>query len=392
MPGSVTLVSGEPGVGKSTLLLQAAAGVAAGGRVLYVSAEESPQQVRERAERLGLLSDGIWLSEATSVTDIVDQVAEVEPHVVIVDSIQTVSHPDISSATGSVTQVRESAQALVRMAKERGVVVVLVGHVTKDGSVAGPKTLEHLVDTVLSFDGDRAGSLRMLRAVKHRFGTIAELGVFDMTSEGLTSVGDPSAALLADRLPDISGAIVVPVLDGRRPLLVELQALVMSSQLPQPRRSAQGLDSGRLGLVLAVLDSRAQVRIAGHDVYAAAVGGLSIKEPAVDLPLALACASSFEGWALPSDTVACGEVGLGGEVRSVARLDHRLAEAKRHGFRRAIVPASATGAPDGLQVVRVRTVREALDAAADAGAAAAPSASPERDEGGLREGRLTSVS
>lgn len=364
VPGSVTLVGGEPGIGKSTLLLQAVASIAAdGAKVLYVSAEESKQQVRLRAERLGTLRPSLWLASETSLPHILEFIDEIEPTVVVVDSIQTVHHPDIGSASGSVSQVRECAARLVTAAKSRGIAVILVGHVTKDGGLAGPRVLEHVVDTVLAFEGDRHHALRLLRAVKHRFGATDQLGLFEMTEGGMIGVPDPSRLFLADRRKGVSGSVVVPTMEGHRPLLVEVQALVTPSRLASPRRSAQGLDSGRLSLLLAVLGERAGFSFAEADVYALAVGGVKIAEPAADLGIALALASALAGRPLPPDLVVCGEVGLGGELRQVSQTDRRLAEAARLGFHRALVPRLAPEPPDGIVAVRVGTLAEAIEAA-----------------------------
>ena len=361
VPGSVTLVGGEPGIGKSTLLLQALASMASSGaRCLLVSAEESKQQVRLRAERLGALDAGLWLVAETSLSGVVAAIDEVRPDVVVVDSVQTVADLDLGPAPGSVTQVRECAARLVGLAKQRGVSVLLVGHVTKEGALAGPRVLEHVVDTVLSFEGERHHSLRLLRAVKHRFGPTGELGLFEMAGAGLVGVPDAGALFLGDRRAGVPGSVVVPAMEGHRPLLVEVQALVTRSELPMPRRSAQGLDPGRLALVIAVLAERAGVRLAGSDVYASAVGGVRVAEPAGDLALALALASAHLDRAVPADLVACGEVGLAGELRQVGSAGRRLAEAARLGFRRALVPASAPATADGLEVVRLPTLGAAL--------------------------------
>ena len=365
VPGSVTLLGGEPGIGKSTLLLQAVSSLArSGARCLLVSAEESKQQVRLRAERLGTLEPALWLVSETSLPGIEAAVGEVVPDVLIVDSIQSVHDPELGSAPGSVAQVRECAHQLVRIAKERALATVLVGHVTKDGGLAGPRVLEHVVDTVLSFEGDRHHALRLLRAVKHRFGPTGELGLFEMGEQGLTGVPDPSGLFLGDRWLDgglpVPGSVVVPAMEGNRPLLVELQALVAQSSLPQPRRSAQGVDGGRLSLLLAVLERRVGLPLGGADVYASAVGGVRVTEPAADLPLSLALAGALAGVALPHGLVACGEVGLAGEVRQCAHIPRRLAEAARLGFTRAIVPAAAPEAPPGLDAVRVHTLAEAI--------------------------------
>ena len=361
VPGSVTLVGGEPGIGKSTLLLQAVASIAArGDAVLYVSAEESKQQVRLRAERLGALHPRLYLASDTVVPNIVASVDEISPSVLVVDSIQTVHTPEIASAAGSVAQVRESAARLVSIAKDRGMAVVLVGHVTKEGGLAGPRVLEHIVDTVLAFEGDRHHALRMLRAVKHRFGATDQLGLFEMTQDGLEGVPDPSRLFLADRRAGLAGSAIVPTMEGDRPLMVEVQALVTASEIPSPRRSAQGLDTGRLAMLLAILQERAKISFEKRDVFALAVGGVRIVEPAADLGVALALASARTDVPLPADLVLCGELGLGGEVRQVAHADRRLAEAARLGFTRAVVPHHAPEPPSGLHAIRVATLGDAV--------------------------------
>ena len=359
--GSVALLGGEPGIGKSTLLLQALSSLARGGtRCLLACAEESAQQVRLRAARLGALDPRLWLVAETELPAILGHAGAVGPDVLVVDSIQTVHDPELASAPGSVAQVRECAHRLVRAAKESGRATVLVGHVTKDGALAGPRVLEHVVDTVLSFEGERHHALRLLRAVKHRFGPTSELGLFEMTDDGLVGVPDPGRLFLSDRQASAPGSVVVPTLDGHRPLLVELQALVAKSSLATPRRSAQGLDSGRLAMISAVIEERVGVTLVGADVYALAVGGVRIVEPGADLALALALMSSVTGTALPADLVACGEVGLCGELRQVGQTGRRLAEAARLGFRRAVVPASAPEPPPGLEVLRASTLVEAI--------------------------------
>ena len=361
VPGSVTLVGGEPGIGKSTLLTHVAGQMAAAGAtVLYVSAEESALQVRARAERLGALIPGVWLAADTVLGDIVGQLDELAPDVVVVDSIQTVHDPELGSAPGSVVQVRECAHRLVQEAKARGTAMVLVGHVTKDGGLAGPRVLEHVVDTVLAFEGDRHHALRLLRATKHRFGSTAELGLFEMGDRGLMSVPDPSGLFLADRRGGLAGSVVFPALEGHRPLLVELQALVAKSTLALPRRSAQGLDGGRLAMLLAVLEKRARWELNTCDVFVLAVGGVKVVEPGADLALALALASARYGLSVPDDLVACGEVGLGGELRQVHQTARRLAEACRLVFRRAILPESAPEPPVGMVALRASTVSEAI--------------------------------
>ncbi|MEO9224159.1 MAG: DNA repair protein RadA, partial [Acidimicrobiales bacterium] len=361
VPGSVTVCGGEPGIGKSTLLLQASAQMAAAGcRVLYVSGEESKPQIRMRAERLGAIHPDLWLSTEYTLGDVLGHVAEVEPALLVVDSIQAIHDPELGSAPGSVTQVRDCAHRLAQEAKQRAMSTVLVGHVTKDGGLAGPRVLEHLVDTVLSFEGDRHHALRMLRALKHRFGSTLELGLFEMTEGGLQGVPDPSELFLADRRRGVAGSVVVPTIDGQRPLLVELQALVTESAIPTPRRSAQGLDGGRLSLLLAVLERRAGVSVGSNDVYALAVGGVRVVEPGADLAIALAVGSAVANRAVPDDLVAIGEIGLGGELRQVGQTPRRLSEATRLGFKRAIVPGGALADADGIEVLRAATLSDAL--------------------------------
>jgi DNA repair protein RadA/Sms len=379
VPGSVTLLGGEPGIGKSTLLLQTLASMAGrGATCLYVSAEESARQVALRAERLGLTSPDLWLVAETALPHVLDHIDEVGPGVVVVDSIQTVFDPEASSAPGSVAQVRGCAHRLVAEAKQKGTTVVLVGHVTKDGALAGPRVLEHLVDTVLAFEGERHHALRLLRPAKHRFGSTHELGLFEMGEQGLAGVPDPSALFLADRQPGIPGSVVAPVLDGQRPLLVEVQALVVPSNAPVPRRTTQGIDSGRLAQVLAVLDRHAGLELSRAEVHVAVAGGVRVPEPGADLAVALAVASSATGRPVAPGLVACGEVGLGGELRQVQRTERRLAEAARLGFTAAVVPQSAPDPPDGLRVARAEALRTAILLAGifDGGAGADTTAAP----------------
>jgi DNA repair protein RadA/Sms len=365
VPGSVSLVGGEPGIGKSTLLTQVAAAVAANGeRVLYVSAEESRQQVRFRAERLGAIVDRLWLTSDGALHEVLAQLDEVRPSLLVVDSIQTTYDVELPTGPGSVAQVRTCAHRLVREAKERSMAVVLVGHVTKDGDLAGPRVLEHVVDTVLGFEGDRHHSLRLLRSVKHRFGPTGELGLFELTDRGLVGVPDAGALLLADRRPGLPGSAIVPAIEGSRPLLVEVQALVDGGEHANPRRSAQGIDGRRLATVVAVLDQRLGVRLRGCDIFTLAAGGVRVHEPAADLAIALALESATTGTPLPADLVVCGEVGLGGEVRQVSHLARRLNEAARMGFHRAIVPRSAPDGPAGITLLRAATVADAAALAA----------------------------
>lgn len=360
VPGSVTLIGGEPGMGKSTLLMQALGRIAArGARCLLVCAEESAAQVRVRADRLGVLAPELLVVSETSLPAVMAYVAQVEPVVLAIDSIQAVHDPDAPGAAGSVTQVRDSAQELVRLAKDNDIATVLVGHVTKDGTLAGPRVLEHVVDTVLSFEGDRHHALRMLRALKHRFGATDELGLMEMTTHGLVPVNDPSALFLADRRAGATGSVVTAVMEGTRPLCVEVQSLVAPTGAPIPRRIAQAFEGNRLSMLVAVLQQRAGIGLAGHDVYASVAGGVRVAEPAADLAVALAIAGARNDCAVDSDTIVIGEIGLGGEIRQVPQAPRRLTEALRLGFRRAIVPLST---PDvrGVQLCRVGDLREAL--------------------------------
>jgi DNA repair protein RadA/Sms len=359
VPGSVTLLGGEPGIGKSTLLLQLVATWPR--RTLYVTAEESTQQVRLRAERLGAVRPDVWLHAETSLPHILASVDEVRPDVLVIDSIQTVSDPNLGAAPGSVGQVRGCAARLVGLAKERGIAVILAGHVTKDGSLAGPRVLEHTVDTVLQFEGDRHHALRLLRAAKHRFGPTTELGLFEMSESGLVGVPDPSRLFLADRRTGVAGSALVPTVDGRRPLVVEVQALT-SPTVPgvPPRRTAQGLDGGRLSMLMAVLDRRARIGAGTNDVYASTAGGMKITETGLDLGVCLAVASALSDLPVPGDLAAFGEVGLGGEIRQVGHAARRLSELERLGTKRVIVPANSPQGGDGVRLLRVSTLAEAI--------------------------------
>ena len=341
VPGSVLLVAGDPGIGKSTLLLQVLAALARGGHgSIYISGEEAVAQLRMRARRLGLADAPVQLAAATDVRGIVATLDNAKaPAVVVIDSIQTMFVDALDSAPGTVAQVRASAQELIRLAKRRGIAVMLVGHVTKDGQIAGPRVLEHMVDTVLYFEGERSHQFRILRAVKNRFGPADEIGVFEMTDAGLSEVANPSALFLSGRSGGTSGAAVFAGLEGTRPVLTEIQALVAPSPLGTPRRAVVGWDSGRLAMVLAVLEARCGVSLAGRDVYLNVAGGLRIFEPAADLAVAAALISSVADVPLPEETVVFGEIGLSGDVRTVSQADLRLKEAAKLGFRRAIVPA-----------------------------------------------------
>jgi DNA repair protein RadA/Sms len=373
--GSVTLLGGEPGIGKSTLLLQLLA--ARSDTTLYVSAEESAQQVRLRAERLDAIRPDLWLHAETSLPHIIRAIDDTRPELVVIDSIQTVADPNLSSPPGSVGQVRGCAHRLVNEAKERNVAIVLVGHVTKDGNLAGPRVLEHVVDTVLQFEGDRHHALRLLRAAKHRFGPTNELGLFEMVGAGLVAVPDPSTMFLADRRTGVPGSAVVPTMEGRRPIVVELQALTTPGVPNVPsRRSAQGIDGGRLSMLMAVLSRRARVMVGEQDVYASAAGGAKLSEPGLDLGICLAVASAMCDRPIPADMAVFGEVGLGGEVRQVSHAPRRVTEAARLGFRRVIAPAKSPDVDDdlGAQVtmLRVNTLAEALIAAGLAASRVAP--------------------
>ena len=347
--GSAVLIGGDPGIGKSTLLLQAAAGVAAGGSAaVYISGEESIDQIRLRARRLGLGAAPVRLASATSVRDIAAGLEGPDtPAVVVVDSIQTLYVDSLDSAPGTVAQVRASAQELIGLAKARGFTLFLVGHVTKEGLIAGPRVLEHMVDSVLYFEGERGHQFRILRAVKNRYGPTDEIGVFEMTDRGLSEVPNPSALFLAERRGNVSGAAVFAGIEGSRPVLVEVQALVSPSPLGTPRRAVVGWDGGRLAMVLAVLEARCGLVLAGQDVYLNVAGGLRINEPAADLAVAAALVSGARDRPVPEDTVVFGEIGLSGEVRGVAQSEQRLKEAAKLGFARALIPAQRRRAESG---------------------------------------------
>ncbi|HMQ33961.1 MAG TPA: DNA repair protein RadA [Chloroflexaceae bacterium] len=363
VPGSVVLVGGEPGAGKSTLLGQVAAHFAAGvGPALYVSAEESAQQIKLRAERLGMDADDLYVFSETSLDIILQQIRELRPGVVVVDSIQTVYLEELTSAAGSVSQVREGALRLMQLAKELGVPVFLVGHVTKEGAIAGPRVLEHIVDVVLYLEGDRFHQYRLLRGVKNRFGSTNEVGVFEMAGDGLREVPNPSQVFLAERSANSPGSTVAVMMEGTRPLLVEVQALTSTTGSAQPRRTTNGFDLNRLLMLAAVLTKRVGLPLFNQDIYVNVVGGLRIGEPAADLAVAVAVASSYRNQPIASDLVLVGEVGLSGELRSVSQIDRRLAEAAKLGFTRAIVPATAqAGAGAGLDLLPARSLAEVVD-------------------------------
>jgi DNA repair protein RadA/Sms len=367
VPGSLTLIGGEPGIGKSTLLTQAAGALAAkAGTVLYVSGEESVSQIKLRADRLGVTASDLLLHNETDVLQIAATIAQEKAAFVIVDSIQTMQHPEVESGPGSVLQVRTCTTALAQVAKTNGIPIFLVGHVTKEGALAGPRVLEHMVDTVLSFEGDRHYLYRMLRAVKNRFGSTDELGLFEMHEEGLAEVTNPSEMLLSERTGAVAGCAVTAAVEGTRPLLVEVQALVAPSYLTNPRRTVSGTDSNRVSLILAVLEKRAGLSLANQDVFINLAGGVRIDEPATDLAIAIAIASNFREVPVDASTVLAGEVGLAGEVRAVGQMEKRLREASRLGFQRAVICAknkAGLRGSVGLEVIGVENVRQAIEAA-----------------------------
>ncbi|HOU40220.1 MAG TPA: DNA repair protein RadA [Promineifilum sp.] len=368
VPGSLILVGGDPGIGKSTLLLEVA-GLVAGqhGPVLYISGEESARQIKMRADRLRIDSDDLFLVTETNLRVMMDHINAVRPVMTIVDSIQTTYDDNLSSSAGSVSQVRESAARLQDVAKSTGVIVVLVGHVTKEGAIAGPRVLEHIVDTVLYLEGDPFHRYRLLRSVKNRFGATSEVGVFEMVEQGMVEVSNPSEAFLAERQANAPGSAIAVTLEGTRPLLVEVQALASSTTFANPRRTPNGIDTNRLLLLTAVLTRRVHIPLADKDVFVNVIGGLQITEPAADLAVALAIASSVKDRAIHADMAFLGEVGLSGELRAVSQLEPRLREAAKLGFRRCIVPRSRQlkegSRPEGLEIIQCRTLHEAVDVA-----------------------------
>lgn len=364
VPGSLVLIGGDPGIGKSTLLLQVFGQLSRKyGSVLYVSGEESLKQTRMRAERLQVLSDQLFLLSETDLDAVLDHIRQLRPQAVVIDSIQTVYHPELESAPGTVSQVRECATRLMYLAKGEGTPIFLIGHVTKEGVIAGPKVLEHMVDTVLYFEGERHHSYRILRAVKNRFGSTNEIGVFEMGEAGLTEVGNPSEMFLAERTGDVSGSMVVCSLEGTRPLLIELQALVSPTSYGFPQRVANGIDQRRLALLLAVLEKRVGLRLGDQDVFVNVAGGVRIEEPAVDLGTVVAIASSLRDLPADPQAVAIGEVGLGGEVRAVSQIERRVKETQKLGFKRCVLPAhNLKGlSTEEVEIVGVRKVEEALE-------------------------------
>ncbi len=363
--GSLVLVGGEPGIGKSTLMLQICDHLCRAAKVLYVSGEESERQIKLRAERLQVRGEGLHLLSETNLENVLDAVRTVSPDVLIVDSIQTLYHGDLTAAPGSISQVKECAMALMQLAKWEGLTIFVIGHVNKEGSIAGPKVLEHMVDCVLYFEGERHMAYRILRAAKNRFGATNEIGVFEMEDGGLTEVPNPSEAMLSGRPENAPGTCVTCVMEGVRPVLAEIQALVVPSAYGNPRRMCNGFDYNRGVLLLAVLEKRGGLLLGNCDAYLNVIGGLSLDEPAADLAAVLALASSFRDKPVPADLAAVGEVGLTGELRSVSALGQRLSEVRRLGFSKCLVPRRIQGkltAPEGLELIRVSNIREALAA------------------------------
>ena len=362
--GSLVLISGDPGIGKSTLLLQASALIAqAQGKVVYVSGEETLRQIKLRSERLGVSGEGLYLLAETDLEVILNQVEQLKPRLVVIDSIQAIHLPELGTAPGSITQVRECTQRLMHWAKLSGVPVFIVGHVTKDGAIAGPRVLEHIVDVVLYLEGEPFSAYRLLRGVKNRFGSTNEVGVFEMKEQGLVEVDNPSQAFISQRWGEAIGSAVVPTLEGSRPLLVEIQALTNPTSFGLPRRTANGVDFARLLLITAVLTRRVGLKLGNQDIIANATGGLRVKEPAADLGIALSIASSFRDVGIDPQLAVVGEVGLSGELRAVSQLDRRINEVARLGFKRCLVPkvgVKISRAPKNIELIPVSTLREAI--------------------------------
>ena len=364
--GSLVLVSGAPGIGKSTLLLQICNSLCADRSVLYVSGEESERQLKLRAERLGVAPESLFVLSETRLSDILEAAAETKPDILIVDSIQTLYNEENDSSPGSVSQVKDCTMSMMQLSKSNGITVFVVGHINKDGNIAGPKVLEHMVDCVLYFEGDPNSSYRLLRAAKNRFGSTNEIGVFEMQDSGLTEVPNPSQMLLEGRPEGASGTCVSCVMEGTRPVLAEVQALVAKTMLNVPRRVSDGFDFNRAVLMLAVMEKRAGMKMSMFDAYVNVIGGLRLDEPGADLPVVLALASSYRDQCIPDDLVAVGEVGMTGEIRSVSHMNQRLAEVSRLGFKKCMIPRGGSEKleiPSGLTVYRVRNIREAIEAA-----------------------------
>jgi DNA repair protein RadA/Sms len=367
VPGSLVLIGGDPGVGKSTMLMEAAVDVAKNaGTTLYISGEESAHQLKMRAERLGVGGSELFLLTETNMNDVAAALENMRPKLAIIDSIQTMYVDELSSSAGTVSQVRECAQRLQAVAKQSNIAIFIVGHVTKEGTIAGPKVLEHIVDTVLQLEGDRFHIFRILRSIKNRFGATSEVGVFEMTGGGMKEVANPSEAFLAERMMNAPGSAVAVTMEGTRPLLVEVQALTSTTQNPMPRRAANGFDHNRLFLLTAVLGKRVGIKLFDQDVFVNVVGGMSIDEPAADLAAAIAIASANKGIPVPADMAIIGEVGLSGEIRSVSQINQRLNEAAKLGFSRVVIPKTVRAIehpPQNLTLIPVRSLGEALDAA-----------------------------
>jgi len=366
VPGTLVLIGGDPGIGKSTLMLQALYGLAnQGHKVLYVSGEESNQQIRLRSQRLDTVTSQLMVVSEVEIDAILGMVQAAPPQVLVIDSIQTMYNPELTSAPGSVSQVRESTVRLMMMAKKTGIPTLLVGHVTKDGAIAGPKLLEHMVDTVLYFEGDRNHIFRILRAVKNRFGSTNEIGVFEMKDQGLDEVANPSAVFLSERPANAPGSAVTASMEGTRPILIELQALASSTSFGTPRRTILGLDTNRVALLAAVMEKQLGMHLMGYDIFMNVAGGVKVIEPAVDMAIVAAIASSFLDKPVPDGTVVLGEVGLAGEVRAIGQVDIRLAEIKKMGFKRCLVPESnlkRISDIEGLEISGIKKVSEAVDA------------------------------
>lgn len=361
--GSLILLGGEPGIGKSTLILQLCNKIHGEGKVLYVSGEESAEQIKLRADRLGIDNDDIMFLGETDISIINENIEELKPKLVIIDSIQTMYSDELSAAAGSVSQVREITAQIMRMCKSKGITTIIIGHVTKDGTIAGPRVLEHMVDTVLYLEGERYFSYRILRGVKNRFGSTNEIGMFEMKGEGLVEITNPSQILISEREDNPSGSAIVASIEGTRPMLIELQALTTLSVFGIPKRTANGLDYNRLAVLIAVLEKRANLNIGGQDIYVNVVSGMKLNEPSIDLGILCVCASSFKNVPIPKDTVIMGEVGLTGEVRRINMIEKRLKEAEKMGFKRCIIPENNKKYLEEkykMDIVGVKDIREAL--------------------------------
>lgn len=367
VPGSLVLIGGDPGIGKSTLLLQVSAQLNnGGGTVLYVSGEESKHQIKMRADRLELRGSDFYIYPETDLTYITETIREIKPDYVVIDSIQTMHHPDVTSAAGSVSQVRECTAELMRVAKTSGIAIFIVGHVTKEGAIAGPRMLEHMVDTVLYFEGERHHTFRILRAVKNRFGSTNEIGIFEMRNGGLVEVTNPSEMFLEERLAGATGSAVVAAMEGTRPILAEIQSLITPTVFGTAKRTASGLDYNRVSLMMAVLEKRAGLMLQNQDAYLKASGGVKLDEPAIDLPIAISIASSYKDKETRETDCFIGEIGLTGEVRRVSRIDQRVSEAAKLGFKRVFIPKNNIGGwefPENITIIGVATVSDAINKA-----------------------------